>query len=105
MAKMELAGIVLEVDERGFIQETDKWNEDVARAYSAKEGVIELTEEHWKVLNYVRSYYLENGICPMMRKLIRETGFPLKKLYDLFPDGPVNSACKWAGLPRSTGCT
>ena len=104
MAKMELAGLSLEIDENGFMQETDRWNEDVARAYGALEDVNELTDEHWKAIYYLRNYDLENGICPMIRRLIKETGFNLSKLYDLFPQGPANSACKWAGVPKPTGC-
>jgi tRNA 2-thiouridine synthesizing protein E len=104
MAKIELAGVTLEVDEHGFMQENDKWNEDIARAYALKEDVKELTPDHWKALNYLRSYYLANGICPMIRRLVKETGFTLKQLYDLFPEGPANSACKWAGMPKATGC-
>jgi len=104
MAEMELAGNMYEVDENGFLQETEKWNEDIARAYGALEGVNELTEDHWKAIYMLRNYYLENGICPMIRRVIRETGFNLKRLYDLFPEGPANSACKWAGAPKPTGC-
>lgn len=104
MPKMELAGNMYEVDEHGFLQETDKWNEEIARAYALKEDVKELTEDHWLALNYLRNYYLENGICPMVRRLTKVTGFSLKKLYDLFPNGPAQSACKWAGLPKPTGC-
>jgi len=104
MAKMELAGNMCEVDEHGFLQETAKWNEEIARAYAAREGINELTADHWIALNYLRSYYLQNSICPMIRRLIKETGFTLKKLYDLFPNGPANSACKWAGVPKPTGC-
>lgn len=104
MAKMQIAGIELEVDEHGFMQEADKWNEDIARAYALKENVTELTPDHWKALHYLRSYYLTNGICPMIRRLTKETGFTLKQLYDLFPEGPANSACKWAGIPKATGC-
>ncbi len=104
MAQMELAGNTYEVDENGFMQETDLWSEDVARAYAAKENVSELTEEHWTALKYLRTYYLNNGICPMIRRLIKETGYNLRKLYDLFPEGPAQSACKWAGVPKPTGC-
>jgi TusE/DsrC/DsvC family sulfur relay protein len=104
MAKLELAGLSLEIDENGFMQETDRWNEDVARAYGALENVNELTDEHWKAIYYLRKYYLANGICPMIRRLIKETGFNLSKLYELFPQGPANSACKWAGVPKPTGC-
>ncbi len=104
MAQMELAGNVYEVDEHGYLQETDRWSEEVARAYAALEGVTQLTAEHWMAINYLRQYYLEKGICPMIRRLTKELGFSLKKLYDLFPGGPANSACKWAGVPRPTGC-
>ena len=104
MAQFELAGNMYEVDENGFMQEPDKWTEDIAEAYAKLENVNELTEEHWKALNYIREYYLKNGICPMIRRLIKETGFSLSKLYQLFPKGPAQSACKWAGVPKPTGC-
>jgi tRNA 2-thiouridine synthesizing protein E len=105
MPQIELAGTMLEIDEQGFMQETAKWNEDIARAYAGKENVNELNPDHWKVINYLRSYYLTNGICPMIRRLVKETGFSLKQLYDLFPEGPAHSACKWAGVPKATGCS
>jgi tRNA 2-thiouridine synthesizing protein E len=101
---MELAGSVCEVDDDGFLQEPEKWNEEVARAYAAMEGVTELTADHWTAIHYLRAYYLENGICPMIRRLIKVTGFNLARLYDLFPQGPARSACKWAGVPKPTGC-
>ena len=104
MAKMELAGSMYEVDEKGFLQETEKWNEEVAKAYAALEGVTELSQDHWTAIHYLRGYYLENGICPMVRRLVKETGLNLARLYELFPEGPANSACKWAGVPRPTGC-
>jgi len=104
MAQMELAGEMYEVDENGFMHETARWTEDVARAYAALEGVNEVTEDHWKAIKYLRNYYLENGMCPMIRRLIKETGFNLSQLYELFPQGPANSACKWAGVPKPTGC-
>jgi TusE/DsrC/DsvC family sulfur relay protein len=104
MAKLELAGEVFEVDEKGFMKETERWTEDIARAYAKIDGVTELTDDHWTAINFLRSYYLENGICPMIRRLIKATGFNLKHLYDLFPEGPANSACKWAGVPKPTGC-
>ncbi|OGO30110.1 MAG: sulfurtransferase TusE [Chloroflexi bacterium RBG_16_56_11] len=104
MPQMDLAGQKYEVDEHGFMQETSRWTEDVARAYASLENVKELTADHWKAINYLRSYYLQNGICPMVRRLIKETGFTLKRLYDLFPNGPAQSACKWAGVPKPTGC-
>jgi tRNA 2-thiouridine synthesizing protein E len=101
---MELDGVVCEVDDHGFLQETEKWTEGIARAYAAREGVMALTEEHWVTIRYLRGYYLENGTCPMIRRLTKSTGISLKRIFDLFPRGPANSACKWAGARRPTGC-
>lgn len=96
--------IELEVDEDGFIQEPDKWNEKIALALASTEAVENLTENHWKVVNYLREYYQQFGIAPMIRKLCKQTGFSLKEIYDMFPSGPAKGACKVAGLPKPTGC-
>jgi TusE/DsrC/DsvC family sulfur relay protein len=76
----------------------------VAKALAETEGIADLTEDHWKVINYLRQYYQQFGIAPMIRKLCKETGFTLKQIYDLFPSGPAKGACKIAGLPKPTGC-
>lgn len=104
MPIFEVQGKSYEVDEDGFLQNPEIWNEDVAKDFSTTEGVTELTEEHWKVIHYLRNYYLQYGIAPMIRKLCKETGFKLNKIYDLFPSGPAKGACKLAGLPKPTGC-
>jgi TusE/DsrC/DsvC family sulfur relay protein len=101
---IDLEGKQYEVDEDGFLQELDKWNQDFASSYAKMEGIENLTDEHWKVINYLRAYYLEFGIAPMIRKLCKETGFNLKKIYELFPTGPAKGACKLAGLAKPTGC-
>ncbi|MBD3167801.1 TusE/DsrC/DsvC family sulfur relay protein [bacterium] len=97
-------GIKVEVDEDGFIQDPDVWNEDLAKALAKTEGVEDMDEEHWKLVNYLRNYYQQFGIAPMVRKLCKETGIPLKRVYELFPSGPAKGACKVAGLPKPTGC-
>jgi tRNA 2-thiouridine synthesizing protein E len=104
MAEFQAGDQVLEIDEDGFIQEPDKWNEIVAAALGKTEGVDELTDDHWKVVNFLREYYLEFGVAPMIRKLCKSTGFKLSEIYDLFPSGPAKGACKIAGLPKPTGC-
>lgn len=104
MPKKVINGVEYEVDEDGFLQELDKWSEDFVKGMAEEEGIKELTDEHWKVINYLRQYYLEYGIAPMVRKLCKETGFSLKKIYELFPSGPAKGACKLAGLAKPTGC-
>jgi tRNA 2-thiouridine synthesizing protein E len=104
MPVFEYQDVKIDVDEDGFMQEPEKWDEAIARALATTEGVDDLTDEHWKIVNYLREYYLKFGIAPMIRKLCKETGFPLKKIYELFPSGPAKGACKVAGLAKPTGC-
>lgn len=104
MPTINVNGVEIEVDEDGFIVDPDLWSEDVAKAFAEQEGIKELTEEHWKVINYLRDYYKQYQIAPMIRKLCKETGFSLKQIYELFPSGPAKGACKLAGLPKPTGC-
>lgn len=104
MPLFEYGDVKIEVDEDGFMQNPEEWNEDVAKALASTEDVSELTDEHWKLVNYLRDYYQKYGIAPMIRKLCKETGFSLKKVYELFPSGPAKGACKVAGLAKPTGC-
>lgn len=104
MAEFKAGDITLDVDEDGFIQQPEKWNEEVAKALAKTEGVEEMSENHWKVVNYLRKYFLEFGVAPMIRKLCKESGFKLNEIYALFPSGPAKGACKVAGLPKPTGC-
>jgi len=96
--------VSIEVDEDGFMQEPDGWDKDVAAALATTEGVEDLNDDHWKVVDYLRNYYLQFGVAPMIRKLCKETGYDLKTIYELFPSGPAKGACKVAGLPKPTGC-
>lgn len=104
MAEIVVNGTSYELDEDGFLDDASTWNEDVAKALADTEDVAELTEEHWKVINYLRDYYDQYGVSPMVRKLVKDTGFDQKKIYELFPAGPGKGACKIAGLPKPTGC-
>jgi len=104
MPTVELNGHSYEVDEDGFLVDPTIWNEEVAKDFAGTEAVDELTEDHWKVINYLRNYYLEFGIAPMIRKLCKESGFKLNEIYQMFPSGPAKGACKLAGLPKPTGC-
>ena len=104
MSNIDVKGQQIEVDEDGFLVDPDVWNEDIVEVFAKLEDVTELTEDHWKVINYLRDYYKQFGIAPMIRKLCKDTGFSLKQIYDMFPSGPAKGACKLAGLPKPTGC-
>jgi tRNA 2-thiouridine synthesizing protein E len=92
------------VDTEGFLQNWEKWNVEAAKDLALTESITNLTDDHWKLINYIRKYYDQYGTAPMIRKVTRETGFNLEKIYELFPSGPAKGACKVAGLPKPAGC-
>lgn len=104
MAKKMLGGIEIEIDEDGFIQEPGKWSTAVAEDLAKDENAYPMGEDHWKVIDYLRDYYLKYEIAPPIRMLVKQTGIDLKSIYKLFPNGPARGACKVAGLPKPTGC-
>jgi dissimilatory sulfite reductase related protein len=104
MPTLEIEGRTFEVDEDGFLQDPELWNEEVAALFAKTEGIQQMTDDHWKIVHYLRNYYMEFNIAPMIRKVCKDTGFKLKRIYELFPSGPAKGACKVAGLPKPTGC-
>ena len=104
MPKVTLGGKELEIDEDGFIQEPEKWDKAVAEDIAKTEEAYPMSDDHWKVVNYLRNYFLEFEIAPPIRMVTKQTGFDLKTIYKLFPGGPAKGACKVAGLPKPTGC-
>jgi len=104
MPTFEFQELKIEVDEDGFILKPEEWNEEIAKALASTEDVQDMSENHWKIIYYLRDYYKKFGIAPMIRKLCKETGFSLKEIYELFPSGPAKGACKVAGLTKPTGC-
>lgn len=104
MPDFEFNGLVVEVDEDGFIVEPACWNKAVAEAFAAAAGIDGLNDDHWRVIGYLRDYYQQFQVAPMISNLCKETGCSLKRIYELFPAGPAQGACKVAGLPKPTGC-
>lgn len=110
MSSFELSGKNYETDEDGYLINLGDWSEEVAN-YLAKSENVDMTEAHWEVVHFLREYYEEYKIAPMIRILTKAIGKKLGKekgntkyLYDLYPGGPAKQACKIAGLPKPTGC-
>ncbi len=104
MPEVEFEGKTYNVDEDGFIDDFNNWDEGWMKYVKTQEGIEELTDEHYKVVEVLQDYYKKNGIAPMVRILSKVTKFKLKYIYELFPSGPGKGACKMAGLPKPTGC-
>ena len=104
MPNISINGLDVELDEEGFIINPEEWSEDLAGVMAVAAGISELSEDHWKIIYYLRDYYNRYQIAPMIRRLCKDTGCNLKHIYDLFPTGPAKGACKLAGLPKPAGC-
>lgn len=104
MATTELLGKEVELDDEGYLKNTDDWSEEMAAELAKEEGIDELTDRHWAVINMMRKEYLEKGDAPSIRRLTKESGVPTKELYQLFPKGPAKKAARIAGIPKPTGC-
>ncbi len=103
MAKSLLSRIDVMLDEDGFMREPNTWNTSIAKVLAEDQGIPNLSEDHWKAINYLRDYYFRFHIPPPVAMLRKENGFNLKHVYELFPSGLAESACKIAGLPRAPG--
>ena len=98
MATVEFKGKTFTVDEDGFLENLDQWNTEWVDYVKESEGISELNEEHWKVINMLQDYYKKNGIAPMVRILSKVTGFKLKHIYELFPSGPGQRRLQNGGI-------
>lgn len=108
--KFEFKGKSYAVTCMGNLLELHRWNEELAEFLAQKEG-IELTEDHWEILNFLRSFYFEFGVTPMVKILMKHLANELgvenmdrEYLYKLFPKGPSRQGSRIAGLPEPQGC-
>jgi len=103
----------VELNSKGYLVNFDTWNKDIALKLAQNQN-LELTECHWKVINFLRDYYVEFGVAPHPREIIHKIGNVInpqmkcdrKHLESLFAEGGCKLACQIAGLPDSfcRGC-
>ncbi len=104
MTTATIAGVDVDVNDEGFFERPEQWNEEMAAAIARDAGIDELTDRHWDVIRYMRKEYFEKGTGPTVRALGKSSGVSVKELYQLFPKGPAKLAAKIAGIPKPRGC-
>lgn len=104
MSTKEFAGKMIELDADGNLSNLNDWDENIAKAIAVEEGIENLSDRHWIVINYMRKEFQTKGDAPSIRKLTKESGVDIKELYALFPGGPAKKAARIAGLPKPKGC-
>ncbi len=102
MAVKTIAGTQVNVTDDGYLEDMDQWNEDIAKEIASDLG-IELTDEHFKVLNYLREKTKE-GAALSIRSVGKSGIIDVKGLYKLFPKGPLKFSSRIAGIPKPTSC-
>lgn len=103
-------GQTFRVTHIGNLIDLHRWSPQVAEYMAVKEGIM-LTADHWEVLNFLRAFYFEYGITPMVKILMSHMADELgherasrEHLYKLFPQGPSRQGSRIAGLPEPQGC-
>lgn len=91
------------VDGEGFLTEYDEWDEQLGSQLAAAIG-IELTEDHWKAIRFLRADYRDRGETATLRRVSTLAGIPTKELFVLFPKKPAKKMAYVAGLPKPHGC-
>jgi TusE/DsrC/DsvC family sulfur relay protein len=99
-----IADAPVDVDAEGFLTTPEQWNQQIAQAIAAENGIPQLIDRHWLVVRFMRERYLATGTAPSIRSLGKESGVPVKELYQLFPTGPAKLAAKIGGIPKPKGC-
>ncbi len=100
-----IAGKTVQVNEEGFLTDPSEWNKEIAAEIAKDEGLAELTENHWKVIDFCREASKGlGGKSPTLRQITTGTGVQTKELFGLFPKGPAKKVARIAGLGKPEGC-
>lgn len=110
MPTFDFEGKSYEVDEEGYLTDWQVWTEGMAGVMAKQDG-LELSDAHWEIIRFLREYFEKYQIAPMIKILTKELAKKYGKekgntkyLYELYPAGPAKQACRYAGLPKPTGC-
>ena len=103
MPVIEVAGKQVNVNEEGFLTQYDEWDENIAKALAAQIEV-DLTDEHWKAIRFLREDYKTQGETATSRRVQTVGGIPVKEQFALFPKKPAKKMAYIAGLPKPKGC-
>ena len=94
----------IERNEEGFLVNPADWNKEIAVEVAQSEGIPDLNEAHWKIIEFSRANAENSGAAPTLRQISKGEGVPTKELFKLFPKGPAKKVAKISGLGKPEGC-
>ncbi len=97
-----IAGKNIAVNEEGYLTDFSQWNEQVGEEL-AKEASINLTPRHWEVLKYLQKEQ-QNQVALSIRRIGKSGVVDIKEFYSLFPNAPLKTSTKIAGIPKPASC-
>ncbi len=104
MPTAEIAGVTVDVNEEGYMTDPTQWTREIGSAIAADLEIAEMTDGHWKVIEFLQKDYAAQGQMPTIRRVKNAGGIPTKDLYQLYPGGPLKKSSKIAGLPKPASC-
>ena len=104
MTTREIAGKTVEVNDEGFLTNPAEWTKEIASELAKEEGIEELTDAHWTVIDFCRKSAEDSGSAPTLRTITSGSGVTTKQLFSLFPKGPAKKVAKISGLGKPEGC-
>jgi tRNA 2-thiouridine synthesizing protein E len=104
MDTLTIAGRDVKVNEEGFMTDPSQWTREIAEAIARQEGIPELTEAHWKVIEFCRRSAEDSGKAPTLRTITTGSGISTKEMFALFPKGPAKKVAHISGLGKPEGC-
>jgi len=104
MTILKLENGSVELDNDGYLKDFSQWSPEVACALAERDG-IELTEDHLHVVRMIQTYYQQHNVAPILTLVSKECDKSYKELHALFQKQPGKRAAKFAGLPKTSGCS
>jgi TusE/DsrC/DsvC family sulfur relay protein len=104
MATKEISGKIVQLNEEGYMTDPAEWDKDIAAELAKEEGIAQLTDAHWKVIEFCRMEGDKSGKAPTLRQITSGTGLSTKELFTLFPKGPAKKVARVSGLGKPEGC-
>ena len=104
METRTIAGKLVAVNEEGFLTDPGEWTREIAVAIAQQEGIPELSEAHWKVIEFCRQSAKGSGKAPTLRTITTGAGITTREMFALFPKGPAKKVAHISGLGKPEGC-